>query len=205
MGLDARCRARVDGVPVEGRAQLETAELIFRSDGVRVAVPFAQVRSASAEGEWLRVSWSGGLLELHVGDAAAWATRIVSPKSRIDKLGVKPEHRVAVVDLDDAEFAAELAARSPHVVHVVADAPAAGMDVIFFGAEEGGALARLAELRTRLRPAGALWVVRPKGVARITEREVMDAGKAAGLVDVKVVSFSATHTAEKFVIPKARR
>lgn len=29
----------------------------------------------------------------------------------------------------------------------------------------------------------------------------MAAGKAAGLVDVKVVSFSPTHTAEKFVIP----
>ncbi len=33
----------------------------------------------------------------------------------------------------------------------------------------------------------------------------MDAGKAAGLVDVKVVSFSPTHTAEKFVIPIAKR
>ena len=34
----------------------------------------------------------------------------------------------------------------------------------------------------------------------------MQAGKAAGLVDVKVVSFSATHTAERFVIPvKDRR
>ena len=32
----------------------------------------------------------------------------------------------------------------------------------------------------------------------------MAAGKAAGLVDVKVVSFSATHTAEKFVDPGAR-
>ena len=29
----------------------------------------------------------------------------------------------------------------------------------------------------------------------------MSAGKRAGLVDVKVVSFSDTHTAEKFVIP----
>ena len=33
----------------------------------------------------------------------------------------------------------------------------------------------------------------------------MAAGKAAGLVDVKVVAFSATHTAEKFVIPVAKR
>ena len=31
------------------------------------------------------------------------------------------------------------------------------------------------------------------------------AGRAAGLVDVKVVSFSATQTAEKFVIPVANR
>ncbi len=33
----------------------------------------------------------------------------------------------------------------------------------------------------------------------------MAAGKRAGLVDVKVVSFSETVTAEKFVIPMARR
>jgi hypothetical protein len=31
------------------------------------------------------------------------------------------------------------------------------------------------------------------------------AGKAAGLVDVKVAGFSATHTALKLVIPAARR
>jgi hypothetical protein len=33
----------------------------------------------------------------------------------------------------------------------------------------------------------------------------MAAGKAAGLVDVKVVRFSETHTAEKFVRPVATR
>ncbi len=33
----------------------------------------------------------------------------------------------------------------------------------------------------------------------------MAAAKKAGLVDVKVVSFSATHTALKLVIPVARR
>jgi hypothetical protein len=48
-------------------------------------------------------------------------------------------------------------------------------------------------------------VIRPKGKAVITESDVMAAGKKAGLVDVKVVSFSETHTAEKFVIPVAKR
>jgi len=33
----------------------------------------------------------------------------------------------------------------------------------------------------------------------------MGAGKRAGLVDVKVARYSETHTAEKFVIPLARR
>jgi hypothetical protein len=33
----------------------------------------------------------------------------------------------------------------------------------------------------------------------------MTAGRAAGLVDTKVVRFSETHTAEKFVIPRAKR
>jgi hypothetical protein len=47
--------------------------------------------------------------------------------------------------------------------------------------------------------------VRPKGSKAITEAETMAAGKRAGLVDVKVVSFSETHTAEKFVIPVAAR
>jgi hypothetical protein len=39
----------------------------------------------------------------------------------------------------------------------------------------------------------------------ISERGVMAAGKAAGPVDIKVVAFSATHTAEKFVIPARDR
>ena len=54
-------------------------------------------------------------------------------------------------------------------------------------------------------PDGAIWVVRPKGRQEITEQDTMAAGKAAGLVDVKVVGFSETHTAEKFVVPLARR
>jgi hypothetical protein len=39
----------------------------------------------------------------------------------------------------------------------------------------------------------------------LSERRIMNEGKAAGLVDVKVVAFSPTHTAEKFVIPVKHR
>ena len=39
----------------------------------------------------------------------------------------------------------------------------------------------------------------------VSESEVRTAGRAAGLIDVKVVRFSDTHTADKFVIPKEER
>jgi hypothetical protein len=57
--------------------------------------------------------------------------------------------------------------------------------------------------------ATALWIVFPKGKPKtpdnITERDVFSVGRATGLKDVKVVGFSATHTALKFVIPLSKR
>ncbi len=53
--------------------------------------------------------------------------------------------------------------------------------------------------------AAALWVVYPKGMKHITENDVLAAGRKCGLKDVKVVAFSVTHTALKFVIPVAKR
>jgi hypothetical protein len=56
-----------------------------------------------------------------------------------------------------------------------------------------------------MRGAAALWIVYPKGRTEITERDVLKAGRAAALKDVKVVGFSATHSALKFVIPVSQR
>jgi hypothetical protein len=46
---------------------------------------------------------------------------------------------------------------------------------------------------------GPVWVVYPKGVKTITENDVIAAGRAIGMVDIKVASFSAEQTALKFV------
>lgn len=80
-----------------------------------------------------------------------------------------------------------------------------GQHAIFFRAEKREDLERLPKLKEIMEADTALWILRPKGVKEITEAEVMAAGKAAGLVDVKVVAFSETHTAEKFVIPVSQR
>ena len=114
------------------------------------------------------------------------------------KLGVKPEWRVSAIGIDDEAFLAELEGA---VAVLSIGRTIKNSDAIFFGVSREAGLPRIEKLKAALKPNGALWTIRPKGRPEISEASVMAAGKAAGLVDVKVVSFSPTHTAEKFVIP----
>jgi hypothetical protein len=79
------------------------------------------------------------------------------------------------------------------------------MNMIFAVFRHRNDLRRLPSLVPRLKADGVLWTLRLKGSKDLTESEMMRAGQDAGLVDVKVVSFSEVLTAEKFVIPVARR
>jgi hypothetical protein len=120
-----------------------------------------------------------------------------STRPLLDKLGIKPHHTVIMLDMDDDAFAELVRGRASRVLA----APARDADVIFLRCEDAADLARIPELKADLAKDGALWIVRPKGKGAKgpTEAETMQAGLDAGLVDVKVVSFSPTHTAEKFV------
>ena len=123
----------------------------------------------------------------------------------LDKLGVRPGARVAIVgDVDpDGVFRVLLADRTSDVTrgHPVPDT-----DLVFLAADSTAELAGLADLRTRIKPAGAVWVVSRKGkAATLRDVEVMAAARLAGLVDNKVVSFSDTHTSLRLVIPVADR
>jgi hypothetical protein len=116
----------------------------------------------------------------------------IHPPTRLEKLGVKPGLAIAVEGDLDAAFVREIGG----VVGAKAKA-----DLLFFAVQETAGLARIARLKARLNPRGALWVVYPKGVAAIREIEVIEAGRAAGLKDNKVASFSSTHTALRFALP----
>lgn len=129
--------------------------------------------------------------------------KIRHPKSLIDKLGVKPDSRVAVLGVNDPEFLVQATQRLGAAPTVK---PGGDLDFIFYAADSVRQLAKLKWLKTRLQPAGAIWVVSLKGkAATIKHTAVMKAARAAGLVDNKVCGFSATHTALKLVIPKNRR
>ena len=128
--------------------------------------------------------------------------RDYSHRLLIDKLGVKPGQRVAVLGIESAEFLVDLTARVPQYSRGERITSA---DLVFFSAEAMEDLARLKSLVQSLQKNGAIWVVYPKGQSHIREVDVIAAGKSAGLVDNKVCRFSDTHTAMRFVIPLSRR
>jgi hypothetical protein len=116
----------------------------------------------------------------------------------LDKLGVAPGARVAVMNLDALWFADLLKERTHDVTY---GRPGPDTDIVFLGAGTVEDLAPLSDLRTRIRPNGAIWVVSSKGkAATLRDVEVIGAGLAAGLVDNKVVSFSDTQTSVRLVI-----
>jgi hypothetical protein len=118
-----------------------------------------------------------------------------STRPLLDKLGVKQGHRVALIGSFDADFLEQLRGRGAAVSRrAVPDA-----DQIYLAANTVADLKKVAGLKKNLRKDGSLWVVRPKGVKEITESQTMRAGLDAGLVDVKIASFSETLTAMKFV------
>ena len=202
MGREATCVARVGRRHSEGKALLESTEIIFRGE-FKLTILFRDIRSIAAREGRLEIETADERFVFELGrEAGAWAERIRKPKSRLDKLGVKPGMRVAVIGVDDPEFDRELGER---VGAYARRRVSRGSDLVFFGATRVTDLVRLAKLRAATWPAGAIWVVWPKGRPELREDDVRRAAKAAGLVDVKVAAFSATLSALKLVIPVRER
>ena len=125
-----------------------------------------------------------------------------STRPLIDKLGVKPGDRVAVLGIDDTEFWRVLRGRTGDIRTTLRTA----CNVVFYEADSERDLARLPALRKKIVENGAIWVVSRKGkAATIKDIHVIGAAKSAGLVDNKVVSFSPTHTSLRLVVPLALR
>jgi Protein of unknown function (DUF3052) len=202
MGAEAKCTATISGKKAVGKALLETDELIFRGEDVRLTIPYKSISSIDVKDGVLHIAWLSGVASFELGPSAVkWADRIRNPPSRIDKLDVKPGQLVLFVGIRDATLREEIETRGATVLARVIDP----VDAIFVAVNGRGDLERLATVQQFLKRDGAIWVIRPRGSANISENDVMSAGKGVGLVDVKVVRFSETHTAEKFVIPVSKR
>jgi hypothetical protein len=192
MGQEFDCTLRYRKRTLTGKAYLETAFILFRGEE-RLKIPFDELTGVHADNGVLKLDFAQGPAFFQLGAAAEkWAHKILHPPTRREKLGVKPGLAIAVEGELEEQFLREIGKVA---------GPKTKADLLFFTAHKTADLARIARLKARLNPRGALWVVYPKGVAAIREVEVIEAGRAAGFKDNKVASFSTTHTALRFALP----
>lgn len=208
MGYETRCTVIARGSDGTREASgtavlLETDELVVRGPA-RTRIPRHSITKIRLDTDRLTVSHPGGTLTLVLGGAAKkWADKLAEPpKSRLDKLGITEDTKVSVIGIGDRDFLAELAARTTRISRGRARS---SDDVVLLGVERAEDLTAIPRLARRLAPAAALWVVHPKGPQGVSDTSIFAVAREAGLTYIKVARFSATHTAEKLVIPRERR
>jgi len=191
MGKDAQVDAVFTDGPDAGRLQFESGRLIFRGRQRRVFDAEA-LRGLVVDGNDL-VLKDESRFSLGEVQATRWFEAIAHPKSRLDKMGLKPGHRVAILGVNDPDLATEL----EHGGTIAAETD---LDLLFLAVDQAEDLDDLEAVMARLASRGALWVVSRKGkAATIRDVDIMGICRPAGLVDTKVVGFSDTHTALRFV------
>lgn len=202
MGREAICHAKFGRESGEGKALLETDDLVFRGE-FRVKVPLKAVTAAKVKDGVLTVEWPDGRLALSLGRSAEkWAVAITSPKTVVEKLGVKPGMKVVIVGRFETAFRTDVMnalGEKPGVK------PVAGCDMVFLLLVHPNDTDKFPDLAPAIFPDGALWAVYPRGRRDLSEDTVRKAARGFGLVDIKVVRVSEELGALKLVIPRDKR
>ncbi len=119
----------------------------------------------------------------------------------VTKLGIKADHRVALVNAPPEFVLGEL----PAGVSLRTDLRGGPFEVIvFFTSTRSELVKKFSTLADRLTPAGGLWISWPKKtsgvVTDLSENGIRAVGLEAGLVDNKVCAVDDTWSGLRFVI-----
>lgn len=178
------------------KALLESNEIVIRG-ALRGRFDIAAAKKFVAQGGILSFESAGRRVSIDLGvDAPVWLKKIKNPRSRVQKLGVKPGDRVCVLGPAESDAINELR-------DATGDEPAsrlrAGLDLVLFFTKKPADLSRLDGIRDRLAPKGAMWVLWPKGLKDYKHEDVVSAGKASGLSQTRSIGFSERFTGLRFV------
>ena len=195
MGIDLTGIVTPGGA--KAKAELLEDSVVFRGD-IKQEVAFEEI-TAEARGTLLVLSFRGKTVELAAGaKAGAFAAKIRSPRSRLDRLGIEYGVSAAVAGPVEATFRRELDARAV----VAAGAPKEPVQLLVVAAEPSNpVLPHLARLAALVAPGGLVVVTAPDAATELSAAKVQAAAKSAGLREAGSVRFSPTHTAHRFTRP----
>ncbi|HUE75481.1 MAG TPA: DUF3052 family protein [Chloroflexota bacterium] len=135
--------------------------------------------------------------------------RDYSHRDVIDKLGIKPGYALAV-DVASASLDFDPALRERVLNRL--GRPLATTDeqldlILVLMDDTVDETAILVRWRPRLKPPGGIWLLTPKRgwAGYVDQRRLIQAGRAAGVVDNKVCSVSESMSAMRFVIRRTDR
>ncbi len=182
----------------KAKAELMEDAVVFRGD-IKQEVGFEEI-TAEARGTLLVLSFRGKIVELSAGaKAGAFAAKIRSPPSRLDRLGIEYGVSAAVAGPLDLAFKSELSTRAV----VSAGAPKDPVQLLVLAAEPDptSMLANLPKLVPFVATGGTVLIVVPAAASELSPGKVQAAAMAAGLKEKGTSRFSATHVAHRFTKP----
>lgn len=188
---DAKERAQV-------KAHLDSATLEL-TGGKKLKLPLASVKSATVDGDLLKIAAGATKFSLALGakEAEAWRKKILNPPSLADKLGFKPDKTVALIGPLPPEIAdAAKTAKSTTAAAKPGKTIAADIAALMLAPAKEEQL--IVASSRALAPASALWLVYEKGRA-VNGDDVIALARKAGLKDTKVARVSETHAALRFI------
>jgi hypothetical protein len=198
MGTIVEGSVTVGGQKVNCKADFASDHVTF-SGGRRGEVPYSRIEVLGTAKGLLKLRVDGALMEFPLGAKVdRIAAKVRKPPTLMDKLGVKPGLDVAVVHVTAKAFTVELAKAAPDAR---TGEPPRPVDLLFLGIRGRDELDRIAAMVDNVKPDGGLWVVYPKGRRDLRETDVLEAGRAAGLKDVRVARIDQQLTALRFVRP----
>lgn len=198
MGLEQLTRVTLNGEMAEGMAHCGDGEISFRG-AIRFRWLWKDLVAINSTDGILSLVRGSDRAELHLGEESdKWAFAIKNPKSRLDKLGIKPGHRYIARGEFDNTFPDELLARA-------GEPSSPPFDAVILRLDPGDEFEPILKARSQIAPNGMIWVIWPKGNKALREGDIRAFALGHGLVDVKVASFSNELSALKLVIPVALR
>jgi hypothetical protein len=146
---------------------LEGQEIFFRPDvpeGQRVKrlrVPVAETTRLEASGRELIVEHRGETMRFTIDHPERWVAKIRTPKSRVDKLGIRAGTVVYIHNVKDGALDDELSA----TLAVKKKTLGPEVDVVLYGASTESDLSDLSAIAEATKDTVALWVLWTKASA----------------------------------------
>ena len=197
MGTEVDGTVMVGGQKVAVHADFGSDQVVF-GGGRRGAVKYKDVEVVTTGKGILKIRVDAAIMEFPLGDKVERvAAKIRKPPNRLQKMGIAAGSAIDLVGDAPKDFLKELDANAIESATTIAQ----GMKTRLAFVSEAEALLNVPAWVADLEGNISLWIIYPKGGHGLREQDVIEAGRNAGMKNLKVVRFSEKLTAQRFVVP----